>query len=138
MNRLGLLVLSSVALAACGSNSPSGLTSDAATAQAPAFTRSTQPVYTCASADAMVRSLITLVQHATHSQAPVTETVLLAPLNTAHAALVATPCDKQGALDAMRSFNTAVDASTGSLTTTQVLAFHGLANRIIAAISLVQ
>jgi hypothetical protein len=84
----------------------------------------------------MVGSLITLVQHGTQAQ-PSVGAALLAPLRDAHTALVATPCDKQGALAAMRSFNAAVDASAGSLTATQVLAFHSLANRIIAYISLI-
>jgi hypothetical protein len=136
MTRLGLLILSSVTLAACSGNNPSGPTVGATALQAPAFAKA-QPVYTCATVDAMVGSLITLVQHGTHVQAPAAETALLAPLRDAHTALVATPCDKQGALAAMGAFNAAVDASAGSLTATQVLAFHSLANRIIAAINLV-
>lgn len=137
MTRLGLIILSSATFAACGGNNPSGLATDATAVRQPVYSQAAQPVYTCAGADAMVGSLITLVQHATHVQAPTAEVVLLAPLRAAHAALAATPCDKQGALAAMRSFNAAVDASTASLTATQVIAFHGLANRIIAAISLV-
>jgi hypothetical protein len=136
MNRLGLLILSSVSLAACGRGNPVEPPMAAGAIAAPAFAKA-QPVYTCASADAMVRSLITLVSNATHVRSPATEAALLEPLRAAHAALVATPCDKQGALAAMAAFNVAVDASAGSLTATQVIAFHSLANRIIAAITLV-
>jgi hypothetical protein len=137
MKRSAFLIVSSAVLAACGANNPSEPVMGASAVEASAFAKAKQPVYTCATADAMVRSLITLVQHATHVQAPATEAALLAPLLDAHTALVATPCDKQGALAAMQAFNVAVDASAGTLTVTQVLAFHSLANRIIAAISLV-
>jgi hypothetical protein len=137
MKRAGFLIISSVVLAACGANNPSEPAMAASGIDAPAFAKSRQPVYTCATADVMLGSLITLVQHATHVQAPATEVLLLAPLRDAHTALVASPCDKQGALTAMQSFNAAVDASAGSLTASQVLAFHALANNIIAAIKLV-
>jgi hypothetical protein len=133
MKRATLLVLASATLAACGANNPSGPVMGAI--EAPTFAKTAQPVYTCATADAMLGSLITLVQHATHVQAPATEAALLAPLRDAHTALVAQPCDKQGALAAMQSFNAAVDASAGTITATQVLAFHSLANNIIAAIN---
>jgi hypothetical protein len=137
MNRFGLLVLTSVALAACGRGNPAEPAMDAGVIAAPAFAKASQPVYTCATPDAMVRSLMTLVSNATHVRAPATEALLLEPLRAAHTALVATPCDKDGALAAMASFNAAVDASASSLTATQVIAFHSLANRIIAAIKLV-
>jgi hypothetical protein len=137
MKRAGFLIVSSAVLAACGANNPSEPVIGASAIEAPAFAKAKQPVYTCATADAMLGSLITLVQHATHVQAPATEAALLAPLRAAHTALVATPCDKQGALTAMQSFNVAVDASAGTITATQVLVFHSLANNIIAAINLV-
>lgn len=137
MYRAGLLVLSSTLFAACGDTTLSEPMMGASAIEAPGAVKVSQPVYTCANADLMVGSLITLVKNATHYQAPATEALLLAPLRDAHAALVATPCDKEGALAAMRAFNAAVDASAGTLTATQVLAFHALANRIIAAITLV-
>jgi hypothetical protein len=137
MKRAVLLVLSSAVLAACGANNPTGPAMVAGAGEAPASARAKQPVYTCATADVMIGSLITLVQHATHVQAPATEAALLAPLRDAHTALVATPCNKLGAIAAMQSFNVAVDANASTLTTTQVIAFHSLANRIVIAISLV-
>jgi hypothetical protein len=137
MNRLGLLILSSATLAACGGSGPSSPTMEAGSLRAPAFAKAAQPVYTCASADAMLGSLITLVQHATHVQAPAVEPTLLAPLRDAHTALVAKPCNKQGALASMRSFNAAVDASATALSAAQVVMFHSLANRIISSVSLV-
>lgn len=133
MRRLSLLFLSCVAFAACGGSNPV----EPAVA-APAFAKASQPAYTCASADAVLGSLVTLVQHATHVQAPATEAVLLPLLRTAHAALVAKPCDKQRALSAMAEFNTAVDAWAGTVTAAQVIVFHSVANRVIETIKLVR
>jgi hypothetical protein len=136
MKRVALLALSSAFLAACGANSPSEPVMAASGVEAPAFAKARQPA-TCATADAMVGSLITLVQRATHVQAPATEAALLAPLRDAHTALVSNPCDKEGALAAMQAFHVAVDASASTVTAAQVMVFHSVANSIIAAINLV-
>jgi hypothetical protein len=137
MKRLSLYFLSCVAVAACSGNNPTQPTMGASAVEAPAFTKSTQPAYTCASADVTLGSLVTYVRNSTHVQAPATETALLAPLSTAHQALVATPCDKQGALAAMAAFDAAVDANARSVSATQAFMFHVLSSRVINTIKLV-
>lgn len=131
MKSFGLLV-SCFALAACQADSVLRPVRPAL-----ATSTTTQPAYTCAGADVVLGTLITLVQNATHVQAPTAEAALLPPLRAAHVALIAKPCDKQGALAAMRNFNTTVDANAGVLSSAQVVMFHSLANRIIGTINLV-
>jgi hypothetical protein len=127
------LVVSCFALAACQGDSILRPVRPAL-----ATSTTTQPANSCASADAVLGTLITLVRNATHVQAPAAEAELLPPLRTAHLALVAKPCDKQGALTPMRKFNTTVDANAGVLSSAQVVMFHSLANRIIGTINLVR
>jgi hypothetical protein len=137
MKRISLYFLSCVTVAACSGNNPTQPTMGASAVEAPAFAKSSQPTYTCASADLTLGSLITYVRNSTHVQAPATELALLAPLSTAHLALVATPCDKQGALAAMAAFDAAVNANAGSVSATQAYMFHILSARIISTIKLV-
>jgi hypothetical protein len=138
MKRLALLLFSSVAFAACGGGSPAQPDAATAAVEAPAFAKAAQPATTCASVDANVSSLITLVRNATHVQAPATEIALLGPLQAAHAALIDRPCRKDDALAAMNAFNAAVDAHAGTITASQVIIFHTLANRIIGLIKQVR
>jgi hypothetical protein len=135
MKRLTLLFLSYISITSCGGASPVAPSVGASDIEAPAFAKAAQPTYTCANADAQLGSLVTLVQHATHVQAPATEAVLLPLLRTAHASLIANPCDKQGALAAMAAFNTAVDAKASTITAAQVTVFHAVANRVISSIN---
>jgi hypothetical protein len=132
MNRLRFLIAAGLGLAACGGSSP-GQPFESNEAS---FAKNA-PVYTCASADAVLGTLITYVQHATHVQAPATEAALLPPLRKAHVALVATPCDKQGALSALAEFNAAVDANAGSVSKATATMLRSLSNRIVAMIRLV-
>jgi hypothetical protein len=137
MKRLSLLFVSCVTVISCGGSNVVQPAIEASSIDTPAFAKASQPVYTCANADAVLGTLITFVRNATHVQAPATEAVLLPPLQAAHAALVIKPCDKQGALTAMAAFNTAVDANAASVTAAQVTMFHALANRVITSINLV-
>ena len=135
LKRLTLLFLSYISVTSCGGGNPVQPAIDASAIETPAFAKAAQPTYTCANADAVLGSLVTFVRNATHVQAPATEAVLLAPLSTAHAALIAKPCDKQGALTAMAAFNTAVDAKASTVTAAQVTVFHAVANRVISSIN---
>jgi hypothetical protein len=137
MKRLSLYFLSCVTVAACSGNNPTQPTMGASAVQAPAFAKSSQPTYTCASADLTLGSLVTYVRNSTHVQAPATETALLAPLSTAHTALVATPCNKQGALEAMAAFDAAVTANASSVSATQAFMFRVLSARVVSTIKLV-
>jgi hypothetical protein len=138
MKPLSLLLISSVAVAACGGTNPIQPAIGAAVLEAPAFAKAAQPVYTCANADVVLGTLITFVRNATHVQAPATEAVLLPHLRAAHEALVATPCDTKGALDSMAAFTAAVNATAGTVSATQVIMFHSVANRVVASINLVR
>jgi hypothetical protein len=130
--RLPSLLVACVALAACSGDAALRPMSTALAAKSPA-----QPVYSCANADVVLGTLITLVQRATHVPAPAAEAALLPPLRAARVALVAKPCDKTGALNAMQAFKTTVDANARALTTAQVLTFHAVANSVIGTIKLV-
>jgi hypothetical protein len=140
MKPISLLLLSCVAIASCGGNDPVQPSIGAPAVESAAFAKAPapQPVYTCASADIVLGSLITFVRNATHVQAPATEAVLLPPLRAAHVALVTTPCDKQGALAAMAEFNATVDATASTVSAAQVTMFHAIANRIVSTINLVR
>jgi hypothetical protein len=129
MKTLSALLSACFALAACG-----GTTPVQPAIAAPSLAKATQPADACANADAVLGTLITLVQHATHVQAPATEAQLLPLLRAAHVALVAKPCGKEAAKAAMRAFNVAVDANASSLSAAQVTMFHSLANRVINTI----
>lgn len=138
MKRLSLLFASLVTVVSCGGSSPVQPAFGTSAVEAPTFAKVSQPVYTCASADVVLGTLITFVRNATYVQAPATETALLAPLNAAHVALKAAPCDKQGALVAMAEFKATVDATASTVSAAQVIMFHTIANRVISTINLIR
>lgn len=132
MTRFALLMALGIGLGACSDTAPAQpfTTPDASLAKAAAAT-------TCADADAVVRSLITLVRNATMARPATVRNALLQPLNDAHAALVGGPCDKAGAIAAMAKFNAAIVANAGSITAAQAIIFRAVSDRIVSMINLV-
>jgi hypothetical protein len=130
MKQLAFLVAAGIGIAACASANPA----QPFESKEASFAKAT-PAYTCASADAVLGTLTTYVRHTTHVQAPATEAALLPPLKKAHEALVATPCDKQGALAAMAEFDAAVDANASSVSAATRAMFRSLSKRIVGMIN---